>query len=115
MTRSELVKKGLNADGFSQPKSISTVSSYVAKSSEKKRDVVREKIKQQVEEGVRYAVVLDEWTCPGKRARFLNICLHYMSESINLGMDHVKGRLPAASMKKMLIRKLKTFGLGMDL
>ena len=82
------------------------------KSSEKNRDIVREKIKNQIKEGARYAVALDEWTCPGKRSRFLNICLHYMSTSTNLGMDHVNGRLPAQAMKKMLINKLKRFGLS---
>ena len=112
MTKSDLIRKGLEADGLSQPKSVSTISSYVAKSTEKKRENVREKIKKQVMEGARYAVALDEWTCPGKRARFLNICLHYMSTSTNLGMDHVNGRLPAQAMKKMLIAKLKRFGLS---
>ena len=112
MTKSDLVRKGLEADGLSQPKSVSTISSYVAKSTEKKRENVREKIKKQVMEGARYAIALDEWTCPGKRARFLNICLHYMSTSTNLGMDHVNGRLPAQAMKKMLIAKLKRFGLS---
>ena len=63
-------------------------------------------------EGARFSVSLDEWTCSGKRSRFLNIILHYMNESTNLGMDHVNGRLPAHAMKKMLIDKLKKFGLS---
>ena len=69
-------------------------------------------MEKQVQEGARYAVALDEWTCPGKRARFLNVCLHYLSECINLGMDHVKGHLPAKDMEKMLIKKLQRFGLS---
>ena len=102
-------------DGLNQPQSVSTVSSYVAKSAEKKRDIVREKLAKQVQEGARYAVALDEWTCPGKRARYLNICLHYLDECINLGLDHVNGHLPATEMKKMLIKKLQQFGLSKNL
>ena len=112
ITRSDLIKKGLEKDGLDRPKSVSTVARYVQISSENKRKIVREKIKEQAKNGARFAVALDEWTCPGKRARFLNICLHYMSTSTNLGMDHVNGRLPAQAMKKMLIAKLKRFGLS---
>ena len=107
-----MLNKGFLYDGLRQPQSVSTVSSYVAKSAEKKRDIVREKLAKQVQEGARYAVALDEWTCPGKRARYLNICLHYLDECINLGLDHVNGHLPATAMKKMLIEKLKRFGLS---
>ena len=112
LTKSRLIKKGLESDGFQQPKSHTTVASYVAKSAEKKRQIVREKLKKQVQEGARYGVALDEWTCPGKRARFLNICLHYLDECTNLGLDYVKGRLPAKDMEKMLIKKLQRFGLS---
>ena len=107
-----MIRKSLLADGLAQPKSISTVSSYVSKSAEKKRNIVRQTIKDEIEEGGRYAVALDEWTCPGKRARFLNICLHYMSKCTNLGLDYVNGPLPATEMKKMLIKKLKSFGIS---
>ena len=112
VTQSDLLRKGLESDGFTQPKSITTVSSYVAQSAEKKREIVREKIKKLIMEGARFSVSLDEWTCSGKRSRFLNIILHYMNESTNLGMDHVNGSLPAHAMKKMLIAKLNRFGLS---
>ena len=112
VTRSDLLRKGLESDGLTQPQSITTVSSYVAKSAEKKREIIREKIKKQIKEGARYSISLDEWTCSGKRSRFLNIILHYMEESINLGMDYVNGRLPADAMKQMVIAKLKRFGLS---
>ena len=112
VTRSDLLRKGLESDGLTQPKSITTVSSYVAKSAEKKREIIREKIKKQIKEGARYSISLDEWTCSGKRSRFLNIILHYMEESINLGMDYVNGHLPADAMKQMVIAKLKRFGLS---
>ena len=112
MTKSKMIKKSLQSDNFNQPQSISTITSYVVKSAEKKREILREKIRKLVEAGARFAVALDEWTCPGKRARFLNICLHYMTESINLGMDHVNGSLPAKAMREMLIKKLLRFGLS---
>ena len=112
VTKSDLLRKGLESDGLTQPQSITTVSSYVAKSAEKKREIIREKIKKQIKEGARYSISLDEWTCSGKRSRFLNIILHYMEESTNLGMDYVNGRLPADAMKQMVIVKLKRFGLS---
>ena len=112
VTKSDLLRKGLESDGLTQPQSITTVSSYVAKSAEKKREIIREKIKKQIKEGARYSISLDEWTCSGKRSRFLNIILHYMEESTNLGMDYVNGRLPADAMKQMVIAKLKRFGLS---
>ena len=99
MTKSDMVRKSLASDGLNQPTSVSTVSAYVAKSAEKKREIIRQKIKVQLKNGARYAISVDEWTCPGKRSRFLNIILHYMDESTNLGMDHVNGRLPAEAMK----------------
>ena len=112
MTKSWMVRKSLASEGLNQPKSVTTVSNYVKKSAEKKREIVRKKIKKQIKNGARYTVALDEWTCPGKRARFLNIVLHYMNDSTNLGLDYVNGRLPATAMKKMLIDKLERFGLS---
>ena len=112
ITKSRLLGKGFKYDGFRQPKSIATVSKYVKISAEKKRNIVRERIKKQIEKGARFCVALDEWTCPGKRSRFLNICLHFTDKCTNLGMDHVNGRLPAQAMKTMLIAKLKRFGLS---
>ena len=107
-----MLEKGCKYDGFQQPKSVATVSKYVAISAEKKRNIVRERIKKQIEKGARYCVALDEWTCPGKRSRFLNICLHFTERCTNLGMDYVNGRLPAEAMKTMLVEKLKRFGLS---
>ena len=107
-----MIRKSCLSEGLNQPKSISTVSSYVSKSAEKKREIVRQVIKDEIENGGRYSVALDEWTCLGKRARFLNICLHYMSKCTNLGLDYVNGHLPATEMKVMLTKKLKRFGIS---
>ena len=43
---------------------------------ENHRKIIREKLKKMTEEDQRFCAVTDEWTCPVKRRRYLNVSLH---------------------------------------
>ena len=70
------VKKNLNTHGFNAPRSSNTVRMAVNKSATKHRQKVREQIKKHLKNGQRFCALTDEWTCPAKKRKFLNVQLH---------------------------------------
>ena len=75
---SQLIYKGLCALGFQDqaPRSHVAVSRLVDKSAENHRAKLCEHLKSLVEEGQKFCVVTDEWTCSGKKKRYINVTLH---------------------------------------
>lgn len=78
LAKSPLIRKGLAAHGYQDkaPKSHVTVQRCVKKSAVKHRQTVREKIKQHLKKGQRFCAITDEWTCPTKKRKYLNVTLH---------------------------------------
>ena len=74
--KSPSIKKNMNVHGFNHPRSSNTVRMYVHTSATKHRQKVREKIKKHLKNGHRFCALTDEWTCPVKKRKFLNVQLH---------------------------------------
>ena len=78
LANSYLVKKGLSSLGFQDkiPNHHFAVSRLVDKSAENHRQKLSEKFKVQVQNGQRFCVITDEWTCSGKKRKYINVTLH---------------------------------------
>ena len=78
IAKSQLIKKGLCALGFQDqvPNHHYSVSRLVDKSAENHRLKLKEQLMKSVENGQRFCLVSDEWTCSGKRKKYINITLH---------------------------------------
>ena len=74
-----LIYKGLCSLGFQDqaPRHHYSVSRLVKKSAENHRAKICEHLKSlATEKGQRFCVVTDEWTCSGKKRRYINVTLH---------------------------------------
>ena len=78
LATSHLINKGLCALGFQDeaPKHHTSVSKLVDKSAENHRAKLCEHLKNLAEKGQKFCAVTDEWTCSGKKKRYINVCLH---------------------------------------
>ena len=78
LAKSILVRDGLKLRGYQDnaPRSHPTVQRLVHKSAEKHREILKRKLKKLVEEGQRFCLITDEWTCSTKRRRYQNVNLH---------------------------------------
>ena len=78
IAKSNLIKKGLSALGFQDkiPNHHFAVSRLVDKSADNHRQKLAEKFKVQVQNGQRFCVITDEWTCSGKKRKYINVTLH---------------------------------------
>ena len=78
IAKSNLIKKGLSALGFQDniPNHHFAVSRLVDKSAENHRLKLSEKFKIQVQNGQRFCIITDEWTCSGKKRKYINVTLH---------------------------------------
>ena len=73
--KSKTLRKGFSLSG-KPPKSHTTVRRLIHRSAENHRKIIREKLKKMTVEDQRFCAVTDEWTCPVKRRRYLNVSLH---------------------------------------
>ena len=114
LARSKLIRKGLAAYGYQDktPKSHSMVKRLVHKSAETHRGKIREKLQRHLKNGHRFCSITDEWTCPAKKRKYLNVQLHLKGHNFNLGMVPGIGRLPAPVMKEKYIKRIEAFGLS---
>ena len=78
LSRSPLIKKGLCALGFQDqvPNHHSTVSNMIDKSAQNHRSKLIDHLKSLLDEGQRFCIVTDEWTCSGKKKKYINVTLH---------------------------------------
>ena len=78
IAKSYLIKKGLCSLGFQDkvPNHHFAVSRLVDKSAENHRLKMSEKFKKLVQEDERFCVITDEWTCSGKKRKYINVTLH---------------------------------------
>ena len=78
LASSYLIKKGLCALGFQDeaPNHHTSVSKLVDKSAENHRAKLCEHLKNLAEKGQKFCAITDEWTCPGKKKRYINVSLH---------------------------------------
>ena len=78
IAKSKLMRAGMERYGYQDkaPKSHPAVSRLVKKSSENHRNIVKAKLKKDLKNGVRFCAITDEWTCPAKKRKYLNVSLH---------------------------------------
>ena len=76
VTKSPSIKANMNRHGFNVPRSENTVRKYVRFSANKHRRILREEIQKQLKKGQRFCAITDEWTCPVKKRKFLNVQIH---------------------------------------
>ena len=82
IAKSFLIKKGLCALGFEDqvPNHHSSVSKLIDKSAENHRSKLITHLKSLIDEGQRFCIVTDEWTCSGKKKKYINVTLHMKGE-----------------------------------
>ena len=76
LAKSFLVKKGLSALGYQAPNHHSTISKLIDKSAENHRLKLYVQLNNLIDDDQRFCVVTDEWTCGGKRKKYINVTLH---------------------------------------
>ena len=76
LAESDLIRRGISTYGYNAPKSSNTVRRLVHKSAENHRKIYREKFKNLIEKDERFCLITDEWTCPPKKRKYLNVTLH---------------------------------------
>ena len=111
LSRSKLVRKGLESLGYKARKSKSTIAKLVHQFADEVRDETRAKIQAYVKSGGRYTVVVDEWSCGPKKKRYLGVCLHRKGQSLSLGLKPINGSMPAKELEKLIIEKLTEYGV----
>ena len=84
ISKSKMLQKGFSQSGYKPPKSHTTVRRLVHKSAQNHRKIMREKLKKMTDEGQRFCAVTDEWTCPVKKRRYLNVSLHLKGKTLNI-------------------------------
>ena len=62
--------------GYKPVKSHNTIRKLLHKSAEKHRKIYRDKIQVLTNEKQRFCTIADEWTCPSKKRKYLNVILH---------------------------------------
>ena len=78
IAKSKLMRAGMERYGYQNkaPKSHPAVSRLLKNSSENHRNDMKAKLKKDLKNGVRFCAITDEWTCPAKKRRYLNVTLH---------------------------------------
>ena len=77
IVKSELIQKGIRSYGYNPPKSGNTVRKLVHKSAENHRKIYRDKFQVLLKnKNQRFCTIADEWTCPSKKRKYLNVMLH---------------------------------------
>ena len=76
LATSDLIHRGVRSYGYEPPKSHNTVRSLVKRSAENHRKIYRDKFQELRKNGQRFCTIADEWTCPAKKRKYLNIILH---------------------------------------
>ena len=76
IAESELIHKGISSYGYKAPKSHVTVRKLVHKSAQTHRKIYRDKFQLHLKNGQRFCAIADEWTCPTKKRKYLNLILH---------------------------------------
>ena len=112
MARSRLIRKGLQAYGYSKNKiSRQTISRMVHRSAEKKKEEVKKTVAEEIKQGKRFTCTVDEWSCGPKKVRELGVSLDTKGRKISLGLVKMVGSCPAEAMERLIIKKLDEFGV----
>jgi hypothetical protein len=91
---SEFLGVAFNALGLKHKQSRSKVSICVNNFITKMQDEVRDKLKQDIDQGERFSIVIDEWTSI-RNHRFLNVCILTSTTCTNLGLARCHGSMTA--------------------
>ena len=75
LTKSFLIKKGMINEGFNAPANHKSVKTYVCKSAETHRQKLIKNLKKSVQDGQRFSIITDEWTCTNKNGKYVNVNL----------------------------------------
>ena len=97
IVKSELLQDGIRKHGYNPPKSGNTVRRLIHKSAQNHRKIYRDKFQVLLKDkNQRFCSIADEWTCPTKKRKYLNVILH------------VKGNflMPLLSTKQCLVDRL---------
>ena len=78
VAKSNLMQKGMAYYGYqdSAPKCHRAVQRLTHKSAENHRQKMKKRLQQHLKNGHRFCAITDEWTCPAKKRKYLNVSLH---------------------------------------
>ena len=76
LATSPAFKRCVTSWGYKPVKSHNTIRKLLHKSAEKHRKIYRDKIQVLKNEKQRFCTIADEWTCPSKKRKYLNVILH---------------------------------------
>ena len=74
--KSPSVKKNMSFHGYNAPKATQTIGIYVHRSANKHREKMKMILQNHLKNGQRFCALTDEWTCPEKKRKYLNVQLH---------------------------------------
>ena len=81
---SEMLHKGITTSGYKPPKSGNTVRKLVHRSAQNHRKIYKDKFLFHRKNNQRFCVIADEWTCPSKRRKYLNVIIHLKGKFFSL-------------------------------
>ena len=108
LAKSHLIRQGMKKEGFNVPLAPKKIKEYVH------TEELIKKLKKSVQDGQRFSIITDDWTCTNKKRKYVNVNLRGNGQDINLGLQPVEGSLTAMVLKDLLVVKIESYGLKFD-
>ena len=112
IARSRFIRDSFSRKGVNPPHSHTTVMNLMYEHYEFVVKEIKYEIGEQLSQGLRFSVTLDEYTSIANR-RYLNVNVHSVNKHWNLGMLQIKGSMTSERLLTSLRNKLDEFGLDL--
>ena len=95
------------------PSSRTMVTNMIKIKAKLKKELIIEKIKKEKENGIRYSLLIDEWTSIAQK-RFMAIIISSEKEFLHLGLVRIRGKFTSDNCYILLKEKLEEFSLNLE-
>lgn len=113
IVKSEFMREAFAKFGWDMPESSTTLSTIIQKQAKKVEESIKFEIADLLAKGVRFSVIMDEWTSRASK-RFLSVLLTHKEAKINLGVVELEGTANAENLAVTLQNHLNKFGVSLE-
>lgn len=111
--KSKDLKSYLASKGYTLTESGTQIREVIITFSNKERKVIAGIIRDLLNKGWLYSLIMDEWTSVANR-RYANVNVHIYGQVFNLGLWRCYGSMNAAECKKILTKILEAFDMTLS-
>lgn len=108
IVKSFAVKIAFFSLGYKPPGSVSGVGNAVEDFFDKAKTRIQKLIRQKIDEGIRFSLILDEWTGCNMQ-NFINVILHDGTLPFNLGLIPIPNRATGSEIFRLTLTRLSSF------